>query len=99
VEAILRLQDYLNIVFNASEDISGNRVQNISIVTPQGAFYYATDCAGFVRENAVSVHLWATKQIEDVTNSDLAKLFLHDESVQVISHPLFMFYAMTSFDS
>src|SRR5437588_8676513 len=40
VEAILQLQDYLNIVFDASEDISGNRVQNISIVTPQGAFYY-----------------------------------------------------------
>ena len=32
-----------------------------------------------------------------VTNSDLAKLFSHDKSV--ISHPLFMFYAMTLFDS
>jgi len=66
VEAILQLQDYLNIVFNASEDISGNRVQNISIITPQGAFYYATDCSGSVRENATSVHLWATKQIEEL---------------------------------
>lgn len=66
VEAILQLQDYLNIVFDASEDISGNRVQNISIVTPQGAFYYATDCSGSVRENAASVHLWATKKIEEL---------------------------------
>ena len=70
VEAILRLQDYLNIVFDASEDISGNRVQNISIVTPEGAFYYATDCSGSVRENAVSVHLWATKQIEGLVGPE-----------------------------
>jgi len=66
VEAILWLLDYLNIVFDASEDISGNRVQNISIVTPQGPFYYATDCSGSVCENATSAHLLATKQIEEL---------------------------------
>jgi len=60
------LQDDLNIVFDTSEDISGNRVQNIPIATPEGAFSYATDFSGSVRENAASVHLWATKKIEEL---------------------------------
>ena len=65
MEAILQLQDYLNVVFDAGEDISDNRVQNISIITPQGAFYYATDYSGPVHENAASVHEWATKKIKE----------------------------------
>jgi len=60
VKSISRLKDYLNIVFDASKDISGNRVQNMCIVTPQGALYYPIDCSGSVHENAASVHLWAT---------------------------------------
>jgi hypothetical protein len=70
VDEKIRRECYINIIFDSSEDITGNRIINICVITRLGAFYHETFDSGSMRENADTLFHWILTKIEGIVGSD-----------------------------
>jgi hypothetical protein len=74
VDACLKHEDRINVVFDESKDQAGHRINNMSLVTRLGAFYYQTDDVGEVRQTHENVASWAIKKMGESVGGDFSRI-------------------------
>lgn len=70
VNNVLQRQQYLHIIMDESDDISGNRIMNMCILISYGAFHHCTRDSGSMRHTAENLANWALSEIGQVVGSD-----------------------------
>lgn len=70
VNKVLQRQQQLHIIMDEGDDISGNRIINMCILTSYAAFHYCTEFTGWMLHTAETLANWALVQMEQIVGSD-----------------------------
>jgi hypothetical protein len=74
VDVCVAHEERINIVFDESKDQAGHRINNMSLVTRMGAFYYRTDDVGETRQTAENVAAWAIDKMGESVGGQFERI-------------------------
>jgi Protein of unknown function (DUF 659)/hAT family C-terminal dimerisation region len=74
VDKAITATPYLNVITDESENISSERIANISIHTLSGAFHWTSEDLLARRMTAVGVSEWLKEHLKIISNGDLSRI-------------------------